>query len=120
MRPVALACLGLLGLAAAALPQAPSRAQAPATPPTATAPAAPAASTPAPPHAETTQAAPAKADGKGDGRGAGRAKRRISYAACNRAAQRRNLKGGARRRFLIRCRLGYERIQPGQPGRNRP
>ncbi|GJD61647.1 hypothetical protein CS379_23125 [Methylobacterium frigidaeris] len=48
-------------------------------------------------------------------------RRRPSYAACNRASQRRSLKGGARRRFLIRCRLGYERIQPGQqPARARP
>ncbi|MET7247594.1 hypothetical protein ABZT49_30015, partial [Methylobacterium sp. EM32] len=48
-------------------------------------------------------------------------RRRPSYAACNRASQRRSLKGGARRRFLIRCRLGYERIQPGQqPARAKP
>ncbi|KTS51348.1 serine/threonine protein kinase, partial [Methylobacterium indicum] len=47
-------------------------------------------------------------------------RRRPTYAACNRASQRRSLKGGARRRFLIRCRLGYERIQPGQPARTRP
>ncbi|MFE1602460.1 serine/threonine protein kinase [Methylobacterium sp. ID0610] len=116
MRSVALACLGLLGFAAAALPPAVSLAQAP--------PAAP------PPQIETTQAAPppvtapappaAAPAPRGDGRGAGRAKRRISYAACNRAALRRNLKGGARRRFLIRCRLGYERIQPGNPARTRP
>ena len=58
---------------------------------------------------------------RGEGKaGPQRVRRRISYAACNRAAQRRNLKGGPRRRFLIRCRLGYERIQPGNPARSRP
>ncbi|WP_043749910.1 hypothetical protein [Methylobacterium nodulans] len=117
MRSVALACLGLLGFAAAALPPAVSLAQAPP-------PAPPAAAPATPPQAETTQAAPQPGTGpaaKPDGRGAGRAKRRITYAACNRAALRRNLKGGARRRFLIRCRLGYERIhQPGSPARTRP
>ena len=51
-----------------------------------------------------------------------------SNAACNRASHQRGLRGGKRRRFLIRCRLGYERTrgqaaqsagqaggQPGQP-----
>lgn len=42
----------------------------------------------------------------------GERRRRTSYAACNRESHRRNLYGGARRRFLIRCRLGYER-RPG-------
>ncbi|MCJ2107676.1 hypothetical protein MKK70_20300 [Methylobacterium sp. E-041] len=36
-------------------------------------------------------------------------KRRRSYAACNRASHARALHGGRRRRFLIRCKLGYER-----------
>ena len=36
-------------------------------------------------------------------------KRRRSYAACNRASHARALQGGRRRRFLIRCKLGYER-----------
>lgn len=42
-------------------------------------------------------------------------KRRRSYAACNRASHSRALRGGKRRRFLIRCKLGYERprTQPG-------
>jgi hypothetical protein len=55
-------------------------------------------------------------------------RRRRSYAACNRASHQRGLRGGKRRRFLIRCRLGYERTrgqagqpaaigQPAQPGR---
>lgn len=54
-------------------------------------------------------------------------RRRRSYAACNRASHQRGLRGGRRRRFLIRCRLGYERTrlpaaqpaagQPPQPGR---
>ncbi|MFX7973220.1 hypothetical protein ABTK40_20690, partial [Acinetobacter baumannii] len=55
-------------------------------------------------------------------------RRRRSYAACNRASHQRGLRGGKRRRFLIRCRLGYERTrgqavqapavgQPSQPGR---
>lgn len=30
-----------------------------------------------------------------------------TYARCNRAALRRALKGGERRRFITRCRLGY-------------
>ena len=44
-------------------------------------------------------------------------RRRRSYAACNRASHQRALRGGKRRRFLIRCRLGYERTrgQAGQP-----
>jgi hypothetical protein len=44
-------------------------------------------------------------------------RRRRSYAACNRASHQRGLRGGKRRRFLIRCRLGYERtrVQPAQP-----
>ncbi|WP_051086546.1 hypothetical protein [Methylobacterium sp. WSM2598] len=77
----------------------------------------------APPHPLPPQAAPgapaqagARAEGGRPAAGQ-RLKRRISYAACNRAALRRNLRGGARRRFLIRCRLGYERIQPGTPPR---
>ncbi len=54
-------------------------------------------------------------------------RRRRSYAACNRASHQRGLRGGKRRRFLIRCRLGYERTRvpggqpaaaaPAQPGR---
>jgi hypothetical protein len=43
----------------------------------------------------------------------GERRRRPSYAACNRESHRRNLYGGPRRRFLIRCRLGYEQRRPG-------
>ncbi|WP_019904692.1 hypothetical protein [Methylobacterium sp. 77] len=41
-------------------------------------------------------------------------RRRRSYASCNRLSHARNLRGGVRRRFLIRCKLGYERPKPGQ------
>jgi hypothetical protein len=41
----------------------------------------------------------------------GRERRRRSYAACNRASHQRDYRGGRRRRFLIRCRLGYERTR---------
>ncbi|SDN98213.1 hypothetical protein SAMN05216360_113101 [Methylobacterium phyllostachyos] len=44
-------------------------------------------------------------------------RRRRSYAACNRASHQRGLRGGKRRRFLIRCRLGYERTR-GQTGQS--
>ncbi|RVU21671.1 hypothetical protein [Methylobacterium oryzihabitans] len=129
MRPVALACLGLLGLAGTALLAPTSRAQQPAPAPAAApAPASPAEAgraggkpadrTPAEP-GRGADAAPPRGDGKAAGQ---RVRRRTSYAACNRASHRRNLHGGARRRFLTRCRLGYERIQPpaGQPARGRP
>ncbi|MGE7153188.1 serine/threonine protein kinase [Methylorubrum rhodesianum] len=46
-------------------------------------------------------------------------RRRISYAACNRESHRRKLSGGARRRFLVRCRLGYERRPASQPAPTR-
>ena len=45
-------------------------------------------------------------------------KRRRSYAACNRASHARALQGGRRRRFLIRCKLGYER--PRTPSAQQP
>ncbi|ARO54211.1 Serine/threonine protein kinase [Methylorubrum extorquens] len=64
---------------------------------------------PAPP-----QAAPA-ARPPGAGMRASERRRRISYAACNRESHRRRLSGGARRRFLVRCRLGYERRPASQP-----
>lgn len=44
----------------------------------------------------------------------GRDRRRRSYAACNRASHQRGYRGGKRRRFLIRCRLGYERTRTPQ------
>ncbi|MFH6782606.1 MULTISPECIES: hypothetical protein [Methylobacterium] len=134
MKPAALASLGLIGFLFLGTAQA----QTPAAPePTPAAPTAPAAR----PDGKPAQG---RQDGRQDGRhesrqdGRGAApidghatasrpagteraatprRRRPSYAACNRASQRRGLHGGARRRFLIRCRLGYERIQPGQPAR---
>lgn len=48
----------------------------------------------------------------------GRDRRRRSYAACNRASHQRGYRGGKRRRFLIRCRLGYER--PRMPQHQAP
>ncbi|GEP08462.1 hypothetical protein MGN01_03070 [Methylobacterium gnaphalii] len=74
---------------------------------------APAQPTPA----AAAQPAPAAAPGSA-GRASGlrgAEKRRRSYASCNRESRNRSLRGGARRRFLIRCRLGYERRRPGQP-----
>ncbi|MCI9879454.1 MULTISPECIES: hypothetical protein [Methylobacterium] len=55
--------------------------------------------------------------GTGGGRGAAQVgrSRRPSYAACNRMSHARGLRGGARRRFLIRCKLGYDRPRAGQP-----
>ncbi len=52
---------------------------------------------------------------QGPGARASERRRRISYAACNRESHRRKLSGGARRRFLVRCRLGYERRPAAQP-----
>ncbi len=57
-------------------------------------------------------AATAPASGAPPAARSGERRRRMSYAACNRESHRRNLYGGPRRRFLIRCRLGYER-RPG-------
>lgn len=57
-----------------------------------------------------------QAVGTAGGRGAaqvGRPRRR-SYAACNRISHTRGLRGGARRRFLVRCKLGYDRPRNGQ------
>ncbi|AWN47330.1 serine/threonine protein kinase [Methylobacterium terrae] len=128
MRPAALASLGLIGFLAVAgtaqaqpVPAAPAQSE-PATAPAARTDGKPAdgRATPtdgrsAPANARTPEARPAAPE-----RTAAPRRRRPSYAACNRASQRRSLHGGARRRFLIRCRLGYERIQPGQPARTRP
>ncbi|KMO36001.1 hypothetical protein VQ02_16360 [Methylobacterium variabile] len=119
MTPAAIASLGLIGFLAVATPAAAQAQPAPAAPtrPEPAAPATPAAARPdgRPADGRATEARPAAPE-----RAAQPRRRRPSYAACNRASQRRSLKGGARRRFLIRCRLGYERIQPGQPARARP
>ena len=113
MKLATLACLAALCLIG------PRALAAPAEPAKAGAPAAPAAAEPA---AAPGQAAQRPAS-------SGRAeRRRRSYAACNRASHQRSLRGGRRRRFLIRCRLGYERTRgqqiqapaapaPAQPGR---
>jgi hypothetical protein len=120
MKLAMLACLAALcltGPLAHAAPGEPGKPAAPANaaqqPVEAAAPRAPAASGEAAPRpAPSTRAE----------------RRRRSYAACNRASHQRGLRGGKRRRFLIRCRLGYERTrgqavqppaagQPVQPGR---
>ncbi len=65
-----------------------------------------------PGQANPGQATPA---GSVAGRPAGARRRpKVSYAACNRQAHTRGLRGGARRRFLIRCKLGYETPRPPQ------
>lgn len=73
-------------------------------------PAAPAANAPATQTAPPALQQPAPATAQ---RGAPSARperrRRTSYATCNRQSHNRGLRGGARRRFLVRCKLGYER-----------
>lgn len=114
--------------------KAPPSAQAPASPPPQ---ATPPNSGPQPPSAPAAQpqgsgaqpqgsgaqgqgsrpAGASQAVGTAGGRGAaqvGRPRRR-SYAACNRISHTRGLRGGARRRFLVRCKLGYDRPRNGQP-----
>lgn len=103
MKRATLACLATLGLLGGLALCAPTagHAQQPA-PPAAQAPAA-------------SAAAPPTAVGR-SGTSVGRSdRRRRSYAACNRASHQRDLRGGKRRRFLIRCRLGYERPRQAQP-----
>lgn len=93
---------GLIALGSARAETAPPSAAPPS--------AAPAAQTqPASP-----QAAPAP---RGAPAGRIEKRRRPTYAACNRMARNRGLRGGARRRFLVRCKLGYERPRtpPSQP-----
>lgn len=96
--------------------------------------AAPTANGTHPPETATPHPAPVPAPGAAPAQAAPRTansaraeRRRRSYAACNRASHQRGLRGGKRRRFLIRCRLGYERTRipggqpaaaaPAQPGR---
>lgn len=116
MKPAIVACSALLGLsvltmapsltALAQAPQtvAPAPAQPSAAPPMSTAPA---------PSAAPRQAQPAPAKPRAVAPVRAGERRRPSYASCNREAHRRNLHGGARRRYLIRCKLGYDR--PRQP-----
>lgn len=68
------------------------------------------------PKADAAKAEPPKTEARAPGAPvtAGRDKRRRSYAACNRASHQRGYRGGKRRRFLIRCRLGYERTRAHQ------
>ena len=70
----------------------------------------------APPSAPP-QAAPATATQRNAPAARPERRRRTSYAACNRQSNNRGLRGGARRRFLVRCKLGYERPRaaPAQP-----
>ncbi|WP_418291996.1 hypothetical protein [Methylobacterium durans] len=74
----------------------------------------PAAQPPAPAPARNAAPAPAAAPPGSAGARANERRRRNSYAACNRVSNQRGLRGGPRRRFLIRCRLGYERTRPAQ------
>jgi hypothetical protein len=139
MKLATLACLAALCLVGPAAYAAPGEAAKPAAPanpaPPATAPKpaqpAPAAEAPQPaPTPVAPSPAPSAAQPQAGPRPASSARaerRRRSYAACNRASHQRGLRGGKRRRFLIRCRLGYERThgqpalpsagQPVQPGR---
>lgn len=103
------ALLGLFALIAAAGAQTP---QAPASPP------APAAQPAAAQNAAPQAVPPAAGRPAGAVRGAER--RRRTYASCNRLSQARGLRGGVRRRFLIRCKLGYERPKPVQPALPQP
>ena len=115
MRPVTLssvALAGLLCLAAPADAAPPGEAGlAQTTTPVAPSPpnSAAAPRTPAPPAPAASPRAPAP------GARALERRRRTSYAACNRESHRRRLSGGARRRFLVRCRLGYERRPASAP-----
>lgn len=103
MRPVTLSFLALAGLlclvgpvtAAPPAEGTPSQTPSPAAAPQTTPVAAPRAPSP--------------------GARALERRRRTSYAACNRESHRRRLSGGARRRFLVRCRLGYERRPAAAP-----
>lgn len=54
------------------------------------------------------QAAPGGVQPNTTERGVIERRRNRTYAGCNRGAQRRGLRGGDRRRFITRCRLGYD------------
>ena len=126
MKLATVACLALLCLLAppakaapgdAAPAEAPRKEQAPAVqkPTAKPEPAAPRGE----PKTETRTDAPRPETARPDKQAAapvtGREKRRrSSYAACNRASHQRGYRGGRRRRFLIRCRLGYERTRTPQ------
>lgn len=118
MKLAMLACLAALCLTGPIAHAAPGEQARPALP--ATAPRPTDAAAPHPSTGPGEAAAPAQASPRSAS--AGRAeRRRRSYAACNRASHQRGLRGGKRRRFLIRCRLGYERtraqaVQPAPAG----
>ncbi len=119
MKPVMVACRALLGLSVltVTLPAGALAQTQPAAAPV-TAPAQPPAATASPPAAAPRQAQPAAAKPRGPAPPRAGERRRPSYASCNREAHRRNLRGGSRRRFLIRCKLGYDR--PRQPPASQP
>lgn len=117
MRPVTLFSVAFAGLVCAVTPvgaappgdkaQGPTQGQPQGQPPALPQGQPPSA---APPSQATQASRP-----QGQGMRAAERRRRISYAACNRESHRRKLSGGARRRFLVRCRLGYERRPASQP-----
>ncbi|MCJ2061934.1 hypothetical protein MKK63_04365 [Methylobacterium sp. J-088] len=114
MKLAMLACLAALCLVGPIAHAAPGEASKPAA-------GAKSVETPTPhsatmPHPATAPAEAVPAQAR-PGTSARVERRRRSYAACNRASHQRGLRGGKRRRFLIRCRLGYERTrgQAGQP-----
>jgi hypothetical protein len=130
MKLATLACLSALclhaGLANAA-PGDPATGEPARTEQGAPAPKSPPARSEAPPargEARTDAKSDAKAEARNEARAeaargekpgaTGRERRRPSYAACNRASHQRGYHGGRRRRFLIRCRLGYERPRAAQ------
>ncbi len=113
MKLATLACLSALCLCTASAHAAPGD---PAPKPETAAPAPnAAAANPAtgPSAAARAEPAGAKAEPPRSEKAAGRP-RRPTYAACNRASHQRGYHGGRRRRFLIRCRLGYERPRTNQ------
>lgn len=110
MKLAMLACLAALCLAGPIAHAAPGEASRPALPATDAKPMETAM-----PHAP---AAPGEAAQARQGTSARGERRRPSYAACNRASHQRGLRGGKRRRFLIRCRLGYERTRGQSAGQS--
>jgi hypothetical protein len=106
--PVLLAGGFVLALATAVAAQTPApSAQAPRAAPPQVAPAPgsgqPAAVSPGPARSQQGGVAPTATE-----RGVVERRRNRTYAGCNRAALRRALRGGERRRFITRCRLGYD------------
>lgn len=117
MKFATVACSALAGLVlcwgAGAL-TSPAEAQGPSSAPASypPQPAAPPKAGAAP--AVQEQAAPIPSAGRKGPQAKPGDRRRRTYASCNRLSHARGLRGGARRRFLIRCKLGYERPKAGQ------